>query len=159
MPAQRGVSWWRGLRWEGLTREAAVRAAGVDARPLGLQRQVADQPVLVAVREHLAARVEADLVRDTARSAAPLPARHQRRRVLCDAVVDGEHGARRPSGVVVALILDGARDAVADAEAARLGRTAGGSVSSFERRRSEGQSCEARGGSEGGRRVCALATC
>mmetsp|Transcript_8461 Transcript_8461/g.27322 ORF Transcript_8461/g.27322 Transcript_8461/m.27322 type:complete len:333 (+) Transcript_8461:353-1351(+) len=116
-------------------REAA-RAAGVDARPLGLQRQVADQPVLVAVREHLAARVEADLVRDTARRAAPLPARHQRRRVLCDAVVDGEHGARRPSGVVVALILDGARDAVADAEAARR-RLLGGLLRQAEEREPE----------------------
>jgi len=45
----------------------AARAVGADPYPLPLQREVAHQPVLVPVHEHVAPRVEAHLVRVRAR--------------------------------------------------------------------------------------------
>ena len=46
----------------------AARAVGADPYPLALQREVAHQPVLVPVHEHVAPRVEAHLVRVRARA-------------------------------------------------------------------------------------------
>eukprot|EP00966_Prymnesium_polylepis_P185747 4305739-Prymnesium_polylepis.2 len=91
------------------------------SRPLRLQRQVAHEPRLVAVHEHLAAAVELHAVRHGARGARPVAMRHQRRRILRDTEVEVDDGARAPRAVVVGLVLDGARDAIADAEAALLG--------------------------------------
>ena len=76
------------------------------------EREVAHEPVLVFVDEHHPRDVELD-----ARGRPPPPSTalgHQRFGVRRDGVVDGDHGPRRPHREVVALVLDGARDAVAD---------------------------------------------
>eukprot|EP00966_Prymnesium_polylepis_P195829 4538769-Prymnesium_polylepis.1 len=84
------------------------RAVGANARPGWLQRQIPDEPVLVHVREHGAAVVQLHSVgRD--------PTRHAL--LLFHHVVHFFHGPGRPIGEVVGGILDGAGDAVVDAEA------------------------------------------
>ena len=50
----------------------AARAVGADPYALPLQREVAHEPVLVPVHEHIAPRVEAHLVRVRARARASI---------------------------------------------------------------------------------------
>ena len=70
----------------------AARAVGADPYALPLQREVAHQPVLVPVHEHVAPRVEAHLVRVRARASIWVGVGVRARIVLEDVVLELELG-------------------------------------------------------------------